>query len=353
MKSTDSIVMRVLGCACCLWIGSTVLYAQSTKQAPANEKLGKDAKAAAVSFLRHLNGDSSFLPSVKGREDVLAEIWRIYSKQSAKVRRNIIPYIPMMGKDFESVDKPRWMTSAAAVKTLIDIFVTDKDVKCRSKAADMLLTQVPDLMIRTHAREIIAAARQYAGGDVDALPENLILLVGKTGSAQAKELLTKWDAAYRKKRKSPHLYVNMALAKLGDTKRERLFIDMFEKTCKPGKKSAVLAVREAAGNAKYLAYIGQPASVMALARQYRNPLHYRAEGSDYSHVMSLRFAIVAAFYHIWPDNELFHFPYSRPVNGEADYIKVEVWLKAHLGVKWDLPRPAFTEEGAQHQLLGW
>jgi len=216
----------------------------------------------------------------------------------------------------------------------------------------MLLSTVPDLMIRTHAREIVAAARQAAGGDFQEFDENLILLVGKTGSAEAKELLTKWDAAYRRKGKRAPSFIDRALAKLGDTKRERLYIDMFRKACKPGKKSAA-AVHEAASYAKYLGYIGQPGSVMALARQYRNPLHYRAEGSDYLHVMSLRYAIVRALGHVWPDNELFCFPYSDSVSGEDAYIKVEVWLKAYLSVKWDLPRPSFTEEGIKHQMLGW
>jgi hypothetical protein len=207
-------------------------------------------------------------------------------------------------------------------------------------------------MIRTYAKEIVALAKQRSGDDFPGYYENITLLVGKTGSAEARKLLMKWDAAYRKKGKITPSCINMAIAKLGDTKRERLFIDQFEKACKPVKQSR-MAVRNAVALVKHLAYIGQPASVMALARQYRNPLHYRAIGSDYWHVMSLRFAITAALSQIWPDNELFHFPYSRPVNGEADYIKVEVWLKAHLGVKWDLPRPAFTEEGAQHQLLDW
>ena len=245
------------------------------------------------------------------------------------------------------------MTAVSAVKTLVDIFLTDKDAKCRQEAARMLVKHVPDVMIRTYAKEIVALAKQRSGDDFPGYYENITLLVGKTGSAEARKLLMKWDAAYRKKDKSTPYYTNMALAKLGDTKRERLLIDQFEKACKPAKKSQV-PVRKAVEHVSRLAYIGQPASVKALARQYRNPLHCRKIGSDYFHVMSLRFAITYAFAHIWPDNELFSFTYYKTsFSGEADYVKVEVWLKAHLGVKWNTQRPAFTEEGAGHTQLDW
>lgn len=347
---------RVLECAVvvsCLCHMAAVSQAQTRQQPPATAKARQDAQRISTLLLRHLGeGTSDPLPSLKGREDVLAELWRTYPEQSVELRRLILGYIPLMGTDPRSACGRRWIRSTRAVKALVGVLVKDTDRTCRATAARILVQYTPDAMVRAQTSEIVATARRYAGPAVQKVDENLILLLGSTGSSEAKQLLEKWGAADSSRIASPLSSINVALAKLGDTKREREVIDAFEKACSPAKRSRG-AVRAAVRHAKVLGYIGQPGSVMALARQYRNPLHYRAEGSDYLHVMSLRFAIVNALWRVWPDNEVLCFPYKEMPGGEDDYIKVEAWLESYLGVKWRMPRPPFTESGIAPEALGW
>jgi hypothetical protein len=310
------------------------------------------AKHVAGALMRHCQGDTTeSLPPLRGREDVLAAAWSIYAEQPVGVRREFVMYIPVLGKAPEKSRGVRWMGSAAAVKALVDIFVTDKDPQCRSVAVQLLVRHAPDSMVRIHAKELLDAVQRGAGTVSD---DYVMMLLGKTGCDAAKKLLlsgTDSDGA----KGEPALSVrNLALAKLGDTGRELEFIKAFEQACNNGRQSKRDDVYAAVRLAGQLGYIGKPGFVMALARQFRNPLHYRVEGSDFRHVMTVRYGIVEALGLVWPDEPTFAFPYAdRSAGRQEAYVKVEEWLEAYTGVKWQLPRPAFNEEGATPQFLPW
>ena len=346
------VVMRCLQAGlgmCCVLVAMSTLQAQ-VKSAPPSTAPSDGAKEVAAMLVRHLNeGTSAPLPPLDGRQDVLVEAWRTYGEQPVEVRRLLILYIPILGKDREAVGGWRWVTSEVAVSKLVEVVATDGDSICRRTAARLLVKEVPDMSVRIHAREIVTSVRQLASPDVQEVDESIVMLLGKTGASEARDVLTK--VADNAKSTAGLSAIDLALAKLGDTKRERAFIDAFEKSCKPAKQSRE-AVREAVRHARNLGYIGQPGSVMALARQFRNPLYYRAVGSDYFRVMSLRFAIVNALGCVCPDSSLFSFPYAGTQGDERAYIKVEEWLEGYLGVKWSVPRPTFVEEGIKVEMLG-
>ncbi len=310
-------------------------------------------KQTAEALMRQCQGsEGERMPPLAGRDDVLAAAWSIYPQQPVRVRRHFVMYIPVFGKDPAKSPGWPWVTSLAAIKALVDVFVTDKDAMCRSMAAQSLVWGVPDSMVRIHAKELLDAVRRRVG-TAPSGTDDAMMLLGKTGSDAARRMLLAWGCAKGVKGDRSRLVRNLALAKLGDTTRELVFIRAFERACDEGKQSRREDVYKAVRLAKKLAYIGQPGSVMALARQFRNPLYYHAGGSDYRHVMSVRYGIVNALGLIWPDEPTFAFPYDKSAGGEKAYVKVEKWLETYTGVKWQVPRPAFNEEGATPEQLCW
>ena len=336
-----------------LVLGALGIYNPSI--AHSETKVSQSATPAVVPIVDLLVADwegksGANVPVLDGRTDVLDEVEKRWPALSVTARMTGLGYIHKFGRDPLSPPTNK-IKKTKAIEFLVKVYLRDPSPKVRHVAATFLAWDVDDASIRLYAADIIKKfdARVVLVQDA--------LVLGKLGNEASVRILR---AARKKQLQKNDLTrnIDLALAKLGDTRRECEFINAFEKACKPSKRSstsreALDAIYGIARHARRLGYIGQPGSVVALSRQFRNPLHYHAEGSDYYHAMSVRFVIVSALRIVWPDNKLFHFPHSMSNSSDTDYIKVEVWLKAYLGTTWALPRPAFTEEYIRFHMMRW
>jgi hypothetical protein len=334
----------------CLVLGALGIYNPSI--AHAETKVSQSATLTVVQIVDLLVADwegisGGNVPVLDGRTDVLDEVEKRWPALSVTARMTGVGYIQRFGRD--PLSPTYKMKKTKAIAFLVKVYLRDPSPKVQHVAANLLAWDVADASIRLYAADIIKAF-----GNRIVLKQDALVL-GKLGDEASVRILR---AARKKQSQKNDLTrnIDLALSKLGDTKRECEFINAFEKACKPRKRSSqetLNAIYAIARHARLLGYIGQPGSVAGLARQFRNPLNHRAEGSDYLRVISVRFAIVSALGIVWPDNKLFHFPYSKSNSSETDYIKVEVWLKAYLGTTWALPRPAFTEESIRFHMMRW
>ena len=290
-----------------------------------------------VTYLQGRNPEGGAV-QMRGRLDVLSLLRKRYWTLSDKVRHKAVGYVYLLGADLRRPPEHRWLVSKPAIGFFVEIFAKDSNEDCCQSAARILVEMVPDSHVRTHAREIVkAAGNRRASGWI-------ALLLGKIGSQAARDILLKMAKAHEGRpggHKSAQS-IDLALAKLGDTKRSRKYIEAFQKADEIYRKASL---------AKKLGYIADAGSMKALGKEFRNPLRIEEVGSDYFHKFSLRFAIAEALSLARPENELFWFPYENPPVDDTRYVKIEKWLEAELGMKWTRPRPKFTDEGVTPRQL--
>lgn len=247
-----------------------------------------------------------------GREDVLPELRKLTGPLSTDQKQAVLGTVLSIGVQ---KDQKRWILSQAVTAYLVEVATSDADKEVRSYAANLLVERVPSPYIAVHAAAIIKAAEE--GKTMS------ILLLGKTGAAEAKRLLQPEG----KLGKVGGDLAKAALARLGDAAASKDFVDTYQLEKDPVKKADL---------AKTLGYIGDAACVLALARDMRTPVIYETGGV----VKSLRVDIVEALSDAYPNESVF---WWRGVQGyeeiDAWYDGAEKWLEGHLGVTWSTPRP--------------
>jgi len=252
-----------------------------------------------------------------GREDIFPVLEERFPTLDAKVRKYVVEVAARVGTDPRMRQK-RWLFSQGVAGFLVRVIARDPDRDVRNWAADLLVDHVPDAYLRRWAKEIVAAAKRHS-------TDRDILLLGKTGAAEARQLLLNDE----KFRKTSATSCDLALAKLGDTKRSEQFVQAFNKAKDPERKAAL---------ARRLGYVGDAACVMALARQMRSPMMVPTGGV----VKPLRVEIAEALSAVYPENPVFWIPYAKRPSDDSWYEGMERWLNGYLGVTWDQPRPPFA-----------
>lgn len=189
----------------------------------------------------------------------------------------------------------------------------------REAAMDALrkLATVPDLAARGEA---ITAA-------LEAEPtEEAFLLVAKAKPAAAGPVVDELAAQPEWQEVEA---VKIAKAALGDEQAEDEFL-------------AALDAAETAGDAEAfaralgpVALVGTPRSLKAIGSRMRTPLIIEVPGAFEK---SARLNVMEALLYNFPDRPIL---YPNNVVHESDYIKVERFCEAQLGVVFDQPRPPF------------
>ena len=250
--------------------------------------------------------------ALRGREDVLAELPKLTESLDAMDQRDVLLAVLNIGT---TEDDRRWVMSSAVTAYWVEAAVTAQDDEVRAYAADLLVKYVPDSFIAVHAATLVNATEQGK------LYNSLLL--GKTCAEEARQLLL----ANRKLWNVNEAKAKAACAKLGDAGMARDLVDDYQNE-HDGRKKASLA--------QMLGYIGDPACVLALARDMRTPIVYKVGGVR----RSLRTDIVAALGCAYPRESVFR---DHGLQGTAEidawFAAVEKWLQKHLEITWQTERP--------------
>lgn len=252
-----------------------------------------------------------------GREDLFPLLKKRFPTLPRLVRKDLVGVMTRVGMD-PQMRQNRWLFSRGLVEFLVTVVANDPDREVRNRAAEILVDHVPDVYLQVWGREIVAAAKKHS-------TDSDILLLGKTGAVEARQLLLS-DKEF--KRIDPR-ETQMALAKLGDTKLSTQFIRDFEREKGPTKKATL---------AKTLGYIGDAGCVLALARNIRSPLTVEIGAVR----KPLRFEIAAALSTAFPETPIFWVSPLKPPQDNSWYERIEKWLQGYLGITWDQPRPPFS-----------
>ena len=198
--------------------------------------------------------------------------------------------------------------------TLVEA-LDDSDLEVRSFAASRLARDFEDTVVRFEAERIIRHVGEHSNTDA-------ILLLGRTGSERASNLLLKDPQYARASRRETEL----ALAKLGDEQLEDKFVSAFKEA--RGSAQKVQAARD-------LGYIGTRRACIALAEQLRSPEMAGPRGE-----YSLRVAVIEALSQALPGEKVLWRPTTPPTD-DRYYERIETWATNVLGVSWNTPRPPF------------
>jgi hypothetical protein len=220
----------------------------------------------------------------------------------------------------------KWIRSRASVDLLVRILTTEKSEMIVDQARKLLARFVPDVVLRDWGGTISSFA-------IKKDDPKYALLLGRVGGGRAVDTLRVWatrkdmDAALAEN-------VNLALARLGDTDRSIALIRRFEKGLDVKEQDATKLEDKASAKADLaakLGYVADAGCVMALARAYKNDLHYEKHGSDFHIRISLRDAVARALASIWPDCAVFRFPPETDAMNAAYHARVQKWLDSYLG----------------------
>ena len=265
-------------------------------------------------------GIPEFAAIIKDETVVKAMKTRWMTLKAAHNRIRILEALAAMGvrgsKNATSRRDHGWLQDRGVVDILIDAL--DDGSRYVRKEAVRLLRSCPDDMIRSRGADVVSHIEKR--GNVEA-----IILLGRTLCAEARELLLRDD---RFRKYSEHSR-DLALAKLGDSRIEKKFIEEF------------LAEKVARNKAKLawnLGYIATPGAVAALASELRTPMiegHHPMSGQ-----VSLRVIIIESLSRALPENELFWKPIVGP-SSDAYYEKIERWAEQVMRIRWVRERPPF------------
>lgn len=249
---------------------------------------------------------------LRGRDDVLPELQKMTDGLSKNVMMGVLQDILCIGME---ENQTKWIFSSAVTAYLVQVAISASDGEVRERAGDLLVSYVPASYIRVHATALIKANKE--GKLCNAR------LLGMTGAEEAKQLLQKGGGPWN----GDEVEVRAALAKLGDTAASKRFVEEYQAERDPRKKAEL---------AKTLGYIGDAASILALARDMRTSVIYIDGGCE----KSLRVDLIAALSEAYPHESVF---WWRHIQGfeEIDkwYDAIEKWLEGHLGITWKTPRP--------------
>lgn len=254
---------------------------------------------------------------VRGREDILPLLLQRMESESERAKQLLLTDTLMIASPPDP-KQTRWVFSQPVARFLVDVLLVEKNLDRRDDAAKLLIEHFPENYISPLANDILKAAAQ---------PRHLsdrILLLGKTGSAEARQLLLQNEQYHRADSEG----TNAALARLGDTERSLQFVKKFEETKNPQEK-ARLAAR--------LGYIGDASCVMALARAMRCPMIYESGVAR----IAVRVEIVKALSEVYPESPALWYDYQNKPRDDSWYERAENWLTRHLQVKWKESRPDF------------
>ena len=298
---------------------STAALADGTATSPTGSKTAAETKIPAGTLAERMvaasYGDSGGgrEPELAGREDVAKELLGMFPKLDAKAQSEVLWRALAIGLRYRNAGDdggPQpWIFSSGVTALLVEAAASGKDEEVRRLAIGFLRDRVPDSYLRIHAARLLEVGRDDRW------------LLGKTGAEEAKALL-------RERRNENPERAEAALAKLGDAALSAKFVRAFNEA---------KDVREKEEAARWLGYIGDASSVMALAREMRNPAIF--VGRNVMH-KSIRVDFVDALSMVYPENKLFWRPVERPVTDQW-YIDIENWLQQTLGVTWTEPRPEF------------
>lgn len=200
-------------------------------------------------------------------------------------------------------------------------FLGDKGEDVREAAVRQLFENVPDLYLRNFGKEVAEKLVAYPQ------TSRAAQILAKTGSERALTLIR----SNRAIREQDELWTAQALAKLGDSVKEDFLIEKYRKEKDEGEKRDL---------ALMLGFVATPKTILALARDLRNPMTYEWNQTARR---SFRVHVIQGLSRAYPMEALLWKPDGTPRNDEY-YESIEGWAESKLGVKWDAPRPPFLYE---------
>jgi hypothetical protein len=200
-------------------------------------------------------------------------------------------------------------------------FLGDKGEDVREAAVRQIFANVPDLYLRNHGKEVAEKLVAYPQ------TSRAAQLLAKTGSERALALIR----SNRAIREQDELWTAQALAKLGDSAKEDFLIGKYRKEKDDGEKREL---------ALMLGFVATPRTILALARDLRNPMTYEWNQTG---LRSFRVHVIQGLSRAYPMEPLLWKPDGTP-RDDRYYDAIEDWAESKLGVTWDAPRPPFLYE---------
>ena len=213
--------------------------------------------------------------------------------------------------------RPSLILSDSVVVAEIVALLNDNEAAVRQAVVAALIA-CPDDLLRPHGDAVVAALREHGK-----LGEQDILLVGKTGCAEAREFLREESA------KLPGEVQNTRIVVAIETARARLGDAEFERKLVRGFLVETALARKIAG-AERLGYVGTPGAVAALASELRSTAEVEGSGSR----VPLRHQIIRALGMAMPYNTLFWEPAPGLCRLEW-YAQIDNWAEEIMGQQWD------------------
>lgn len=207
--------------------------------------------------------------------------------------------------------------SPEVVAFLVEALV-DGNADVRRRAGIALAGLVPADLLRTQANALFSAFERFPGTD------GALIVIGKITGQEALAFIE----SHPEVRQAPVEDVEMVRARLGNHAAEDAVIVAYI--------SADTAQAKAL-QARRLGYVGTDRAVRLLARDIRTPLTYAWMDAGQR---SLRVHIIEGLHLAYLREPVFWPPFMPP-NDDSYYQKIEDWLTAKLGTRWENPRPPF------------
>jgi len=192
----------------------------------------------------------------------------------------------------------------------------DPSSKVRAEASRFLTEYCPDEALFSRGPAIVSAIKKHANTDG-------IRLLGKTMCKEAGELLVQDNQFANSSGKA----TDLALAKLGDLKKEKAWITSFLSEKDPDKKAAL---------ARDLGYIATPGAIAALASEMRTAQVVK-HGNG---AIALRVILVESLQYALPNNSMFWGVRNKQWTDDR-YKQIEKWAEEVMHVQWKSVRPPF------------
>ncbi len=211
----------------------------------------------------------------------------------------------------------RLVRDESIISILMTKFLNGKG-DLQERCYEILHRQVPGDLLLPHAEKLFQELERRHF-------EPLIDLLAK---AKPSDSLDRIRNVFLRRNQLNNTSAKIAMAALGDGKVEQSMIDDFLQEKKPQEKISK-------GN--QMAYIGTPASIVALGSEMRTPLVDVVPGAL---ARSVRMELIPALRFVLPLAEDL---YCR-ITTDADYIGIEKFLEKELRIKWNKERPPFLTE---------
>lgn len=224
------------------------------------------------------------------------------------------------GEDGKGTELAPYIADLFLIQGLVE-FLGDAGEDVREAAARRIFEDVPDLYLRNFGKEVAEKLVAYPQ------TSRAAQLLAKTGSERALALIR----SNRAIREQDPMWTAQALAKLGDSAREDFLIDRYRKEKDEGEKRDL---------AMMLGFVATPKTILALARDLRNPMTYEWNQTG---LRSFRIHVIQGLSRAYPMEPLLWKPNGAP-RDDGYYDAIEDWAETKLGVQWDAPRPPFLYE---------